>query len=324
MREKADLHLHLDGSLSVSLVQRLLAESGETPDTEQLKNMLMVPADCRNLTDYLKCFDLPVRILQSRQALCAAGEDLTERLGKQGLTYAEIRFAPQLHTERGLTQEMAVEAVSEGIGNGLKKCPGLRAGLLLCMMVTGEPKANEETAELACALKGQGVAGLDLAGAEGAVPMETFRPFFRKAYAMDVPFTIHAGECGDYENIRTAVSFGARRIGHGCAAQYSEECMELLKREGILLEMCPTSNLQTRAVNRIGEHPIRKFFDRGIRVSVNTDNMTVSCTDLEQEYALLKTAFGFTENEIRQMNQWACEAGFAHCTSTTKNKFLIH
>lgn len=309
-REKADLHIHLDGSLSPELVERFLRESGEIWDGAELRSMLTVPAGCKSLVEYLRRFDLPLKVLQKERQLEEATEDLVFRLGQQGLAYGEIRFAPQLHGELGMSQQQAVEAVLAGMKKGLEKSPGLELGILLCMMVTGEPSANEETVELAGAYHGKGVVGLDLAGAEGAVPMESFRYLFERAGRTGVPFTIHAGECGDAENIKKAVSFGAARIGHGCAAIRDSECMELLRRERIVLEMCPTSNLQTKAVESIQEHPIRKFLEYGIRVTVNTDNMTVSDTNLEKEYALLERGLGFTREEIRMMNQDARAAGF--------------
>lgn len=308
--EKVDLHLHLDGSLSPELVERFLRESGEARDSRELKEMLTVPADCKSLVEYLQRFELPLKVLQGERQLEMATEELAERLGRQGLTYGEIRFAPQLHGERGMTQQQAVEAVLAGMKRGLERSPGLELGILLCMMVTGDPAANEETVELAGAYGGKGVVGLDLAGAEGAVPMESFRPLFEKAGRMGTPFTIHAGECGDAENIKKAVSFGTARIGHGCAAIKDRACMELLRRENIVLEMCPISNLQTKAVKSIQEHPIRRFFEYGIRVTVNTDNMTVSQTNLDREYALLEKELGFTREEIGKMNQDARAAGF--------------
>ncbi len=309
-REKVDLHLHLDGSLSPALVERFLKEAGRECNLEDLKKKLSVPPGCQSLEEYLECFGLPLQVLQKKENLEAAAEDLVHTLSSQGLTYAEIRFAPQLHQEEGMSQLQAVEAAISGLNRGLGACPSLQACLLLCMMVNGEDKENEETVELAAAFHGKGVGGLDLAGPEGRVPMEHFRPFFAKAGRMGVPFTIHAGECGDPENIKKAVSFGASRIGHGCAAIRDRECMELLRREGILLEMCPTSNLQTQAVTDIRKHPIRTFLEFGIRVSVNTDNMTASGTTLDQEYALLERELQFTPEEIRHMNEDARKAAF--------------
>lgn len=307
---KIDLHLHLDGSLSYECFQELARENELALTEQEIQEAVTVSPGCTSLVEYLKCFDLPTRLLQTERALTLAAYDLIRQLEKQGLCYAEIRFAPQLHTAGSLTQQQAVEAVLHGVQLAKEANFHIQIGILLCMMVTGPFKANEETAQLAVAYQKKGVAGLDLAGAEGAVPLSNFEPLFHLAYQSSLPFTIHAGECGDYENINKAVSFGARRIGHGCAARFSEDCMNLLQKEQIALEMCPTSNLQTKAVPSLSQHPIRQFFNRGILVTVNTDNMTVSHTSLETEYQLLQNQFHFTEEELRRMNENAAKAAF--------------
>lgn len=340
---KTDLHLHLDGSLPLPVIRQLLQEEQEPLTDQEILSQISVGKDCHSLQEYLQCFSLPTRLLQSAHALTISSLSLIRQLNAEGLTYTEIRFAPQLHTQRGLSQEDAVNAVLEGAALAQKEGCAVSVGILLCMLVTGDMQANAETAELAAAFvqdrrrrgggrkplsaakSGQtgkeaegfpgavlthGVVGLDLAGAEGAVPIERFAPLFQAAYRADVPLTIHAGECGSVENIEKAVSYGARRIGHGCAAHLSESCMQLLRHERIVLEMCPTSNLQTKAVASPEEHPIRQFFDYGIPVTVNTDNRTVSNTNLEKEYRLLKEHLHFTDAELQQMNDTALQAAF--------------
>ena len=258
----------------------------------------------------MQCFELPTRLLQTEKALTLSTFDLIRNLEAQDLFYAELRFAPQHYTKQGLTQQQTVAAVLKGVDMAKKAGFHIRIGILLCMLVNGSPADNQETAELAVAYKDIGIAGLDLAGPESAVPMSEFQLLFHFAYQSGLPFTIHAGECGDYENISRAISFGARRIGHGCAARFSEECMRLLEKEQIVLEMCPTSNVQTKAVPTLAEHPIRMFFDRGIAVTVNTDNMTVSNTTLDKEYELLKKQFHFTDQELAKMSQTALRGAF--------------
>ncbi len=308
--KKVDLHLHLDGSLSYPLVQNLIKKNGKDMSLEEIKFSLSVNPSCRNLREYLQCFDIPSMILQSSDALTYATYDLITRLEESGLVYAEIRFAPQLHTMNGMTQEQAVQSVLKALDMAHNNNLHIQLGVLLCMMVTGLPHANQTTAELAIAYKNKGVVGLDLAGAEGSVPMSSFESLFHLAYKADIPFTIHAGECGSYDNISKAISFGAKRIGHGCAAYLSEECMNLLRNEHIVIETCPSSNLQTRAVKDILHHPIKIFLEKGIAVTVNTDNMTVSNTTLEQEYALLKDAFGFSDEDFHTMNETSLKAAF--------------
>lgn len=241
-RLETDLHLHLDGSLSIDTVKLLAAQIGYDFEGQGGRESLVAGENCESLVDYLKCFDLPGMLLQTEEALELASCDLTERLASQGLILSEIRFAPQLHMGKGLTKEKAVEAVIRGVKRGAGKSR-IKAGILLCSMVNGSDRENEETFELARAYLGKGVVGLDLAGPEGLIPMEHFEPLFKAAGRKGIPFTIHAGECGDYENIIKAVHYGAKRIGHGCAAIRSEACMDLLKKEKITLEMCVVSNL---------------------------------------------------------------------------------
>lgn len=308
-RLETDLHLHLDGSLSVEAVKRLAEMTGYDFEGQRIEPLLTVGSHCESLPDYLRCFELPGKLLQTEEALEFAAFDLMKRLTGQGVLYAEIRFAPQLHRKKGMSQQQAVEAVIKGVTKGNERFP-IHAGVLLCAMVNGEDKENEETMALAKAYLGRGVVGADIAGPEGFVPMAHFEPLFQGAYRAGVPFTIHAGECGDYDNVARAVSYGAKRIGHGCAAVKSEACMELLKKEKITLEMCVVSNLQTKAVERVEDHPLKRFYDQGIRVTYNTDNMTVSGTSLEREAELIRKRLGFTEEELAVMNRYAIEAAF--------------
>ena len=307
---KIDLHLHIDGSLSLPCFQTLASYVGLSITDAQIRKAVMVSDTCQSLPEYLQCFELPTRLLQTEKALTLSTLDLIRNLEAQGLFYAELRFAPQHYTRQGLTQQQTVAAVLKGVDMAKKAGFHIRIGILLCMLVNGSPADNQETAELAVAYKDIGIAGLDLAGPESAVPMSEFESLFHFAYQSGLPFTIHAGECGDYENISRAISFGARRVGHGCAARFSEECMRLLEKEQIILEMCPTSNVQTKAVPALSEHPIRMFFDRGIAVTVNTDNMAVSDTTLDKEYALLKKQFHFTDQELAKMSQTALRGAF--------------
>lgn len=307
---KIDLHLHIDGSLSLPCFQTLASNVGLSMTDAQIRKAVMVSDTCQNLPEYLQCFELPTRLLQTEKALTLSTFDLIRNLEAQGLFYAELRFAPQHYTRQGLTQQQTVAAVLKGVDMAKKAGFHIQIGILLCMLVNGSPADNQETAELAVAYKDIGIAGLDLAGPESAVPMSEFQLLFHFAYQSGLPFTIHAGECGDYENISRAISFGTRRIGHGCAARFSEECMRLLEKEQIVLEMCPTSNVQTKAVPTLAEHPIRMFFDRGIAVTVNTDNMTVSNTTLDKEYELLKKQFHFTDQELAKMSQTALRGAF--------------
>lgn len=300
-----DLHLHLDGSLSPETTEKLCALQG-APFSEALKRKLSCPKDCRDLNEYLACFSLPCSLLQTGEALSFAAESLCRELGEEGHCYAEIRFAPQKHTEKGLSQGQAVEAVLQG----MKKSAFPARLILCCMRGEGNEKDNFETLETAAAFLQKGVCAVDLAGAEALYPTENFSGLFTKARALGLPFTIHAGEAAGAESIRYAVEFGARRIGHGVRAVEDASLCALLAERKIPLELCPTSNLNTRVFHEIREFPLRKLLSRGVPVTINSDNRTVSATNVREELLLLKRAFSLSEAEIHALLLSAVSAAF--------------
>ncbi len=311
---KIDLHVHLDGSLRPSTVWELAKEQGirlPVSSKEELSCCLRVPEDCNNLTEYLKCFDLPLLVLQRREAIERVVFELCEDLAGQGLTYAEIRFAPQLSLEGGMNMDEVVEAAIDGMNRGLTEYPSLHAGLLLCFMRGKENDLlNDRTLETAKKYFGKGVVGVDLAGAEALFPTENYRELFRRVREAGIKYTIHAGEAAGPESVRCALDFGAKRLGHGVRAVEDKELVERLVQEKITLEVCPTSNLHTKLAKDPYSHPIRTLFDQGVRVTVNTDNMTVSDTTLEKEYNFLKQYYNFTDSEIAKIQEYAREAAF--------------
>lgn len=289
-----DLHLHLDGSLTPETIIRLAEMSGAvlpTYDRDGLLKYLSIGTECGDLNEYLKCFDIPLSVLQSAETLEFAAYSLCRELKESKMLYSEIRFAPQLHTEKGLTQENAVRAVVRGVEKS-----GFFANVILCCMRGDKNKdENIETVKTAEKFLGNGVAAVDLAGAEGLFKTERFGDLFELAKSLCIPFTIHAGEADGADSVRRAAEFGARRIGHGIRAAEDDRVTELLKEKDIYLELCPTSNIQTKAVSRIEKYPILKFIDSGIGVTVNTDNMVVSGTNIRKEFDLLKKYFDIDE-----------------------------
>ena len=307
-----DLHLHLDGSLPPALVLELAKEQGvELPGLDQagVRRLLSVPEDCESLNDYLRCFDLPLKILQSEEALDRAAYELGRTLGEQGLLYAEVRFAPQLHGARGLSQGRAVEAARRGLQRAVKERPGFSAQLILCCMLGGRDEENRETVRVAEKYLGSGVCAADLAGAEALYPTENYRELFAGARALGVPFTIHAGEAAGPQSVREAISMGAARIGHGVRSLEDPELLSLLAESRIPLELCYTSNLQTKAVSSPEAFPLRQYLRQGICATLNTDNLTVSQTTLRGEYGKLE-ALGLTEEEESALMKNAVEAAF--------------
>ena len=314
MDKLIELHLHLDGSLRPETVWELAKEQNIkllANTVDEVRDQMQVPEDCRTLEEYLTRFDLPLLVLQTREALERAAFELTEDLAKEGVTYAEIRFAPQLSIKGGMTQEQAVEAAIEGVKHGMEQYPSIRVGLILCCM-RGEDNEewNLQTVEAAKKYLGDVVCAVDIAGAESLYPTERFAPVFEKVREYGLPSTIHAGEAAGPESMKTALAFGAKRIGHGVAAVEDPELVRRLIEEQITLEVCVTSNYQTKVVPSIEAHPIRRLFNAGVRVTVNSDNRTVSNTNVRKELDILRNVFGFKEQEIEKMEEYAWEARF--------------
>lgn len=314
MDKLIELHLHLDGSLRPETVWELAKEQNiklPTNTVDEVRDQMQVPEDCRTLEEYLTRFDLPLLVLQTREALERAAFELTEDLAKEGVTYAEIRFAPQLSIKGGMTQEQAVEAAIEGVKRGMEQYPSIRVGLILCCM-RGEDNEewNLQTVETAKKYLGDVVCAVDIAGAESLYPTERFAPVFEKVREYGLPSTIHAGEAAGPESMKTALAFGAKRIGHGVAAVEDPKLVRRLIEEQITLEVCVTSNYQTKVVPSIEAHPIRRLFNAGVRVTVNSDNRTVSNTNVRKELDILRNVFGFKEQEIEKMEEYAWEARF--------------
>ncbi len=308
-----DLHLHLDGSLAPEDVLQLAKLSGiclPRENADALRPLLEAEPDCQNLGEYLEKFDLPLQVLQTEQTISLSVYLLLKRLAMQGLCYAEIRFAPQLHTARGLTQMQVVDAAAEGLQKGVCDT-GMPAQLILCCMrFDNNQDANFETIRVAKAYLDRGVCAADLAGNEAANPAQWYAPVFSLADELGVPFIIHAGEAAGPESIRQALTLGARRIGHGVRAMEDPALMAELAQKKVPLETCFTSNLQTKAVAGADSYPLAAFLNMGIPATINTDNMTVSATDLKQEYLLLQKQFGLSDARLQETACSAADAAF--------------
>lgn len=308
-----DLHLHFDGSLLPRTVLELAREQGirlpaEEPD--ELKLFLTAPEDCKSLNEYLEKFDLPLLVLQTKEAIRKGMYTLVSSLKEQGMLYAEIRFAPQLHTRKGLSQEQVVKAAVLGMQEAMAGSFFKAKLILCCMRGADNREENLQTVRTAAAFLGRGVAAADLAGAEALYPTADYEEVFALARELSLPFTIHAGEADGAESVEAAIRMGASRIGHGVRAGEDASLLEELRERRIPLEMCPSSNVQTKAVPSLLEHPILEFLRKGLTVTVNTDNMTVSDTTVEREFGLLREKLGMTQEEHRQLLLNAADAAF--------------
>lgn len=304
-----DLHLHLDGSLSVATVRELAEMQGieVVQDDNELRKHLQVSDDCSDLNEYLEKFDFPCSLLQTSEAIAKSVYNLQEELKSQGLSYAEIRFAPQLHLLKGLTQTEVVEAAIEGLN-----ASDFKANLILCCMRgDNNQQQNLETVRVAARYLGKGVCAIDLAGAEALYKTAEFEELFHLASELGVPFTIHAGEADGPDSVRDALRFGAKRIGHGVRSVADRELLCILKEEGITLELCPTSNLNTNIFPDLAHYPLPALLDADVKITINTDNITVSNVTLQGEWEKVVKEFSLKPDQIRTLRENAVEASFA-------------
>ena len=296
--KKIELHLHLDGSVRVSTIEELL-------DKNNLEKELVVDENTKSLTDYLKKFDLPIKVMQSKENLIRISKELCEDLIKDNVIYAEIRFAPNFHTKEGLSLDEVVSSVLLGLDN-----KNIKTNLILCMMRGDSYENNKNIIDLAIKYRNKGVCGIDLAGDEAKYSTSLYKNLFSYALGNNLNITIHAGEAGTSKEVKDAISYGAKRIGHGIKIINDDEVINLVKQKQIPLEICPTSNVQTCNVDNIMNHPIKKLFDRNILVTINTDNRTVSNTRLNKEYKLLEEYLNFTREDFIKMNLIAIDKSF--------------
>ncbi len=289
---KVELHCHLDGSIYLDVMKELAAAAKKPLELSEseLRRRLVVPEHCTSLAEYLERFELPLEYLSVPDCFRIAAYGLMAHAAAEGVCYMEIRFAPSLSVTAEMTAGDIVQSVIDGIRLA-EQDYDIRGNVLICFM-RHEPVADN--IRLLHELKkfyGSGVCGIDTAGNEAAFPMSSQRELFEEARALGIPFTIHAGECGSADNIREAVELGAKRIGHGIAMKDAPGVRRLCAERQIGIEMCPTSNVQTKAIDDICNYPIEQFLKEGLKVTINTDNRVVSDTSMTQELELVYEQF---------------------------------
>ncbi|MER5750129.1 adenosine deaminase [Streptomyces sp. NPDC002088] len=319
---KAVLHDHLDGGLRPATVVELAAEVGHTlptTDPDALAAWYYDAANSGDLVRYIATFEHTLAVLQNREGLLRTAEEYVLDLAADGVVYAEVRYAPELMLNGGLTLNEVVETVQEGLAAGMAKAAAVgtpvRVGTLLCGMRMFDRVG--EAAELAVAYRDAGVVGFDIAGAEDGFPPADHLAVFEHLRRESVPFTIHAGEAHGLPSIHQALQVcGAQRIGHG--VRITEDIVDgklghlagWVRDRRVALEMCPTSNLQTGAATSIAEHPITALKDLGFRVTLNTDNRLVSGTTMTREMSLLVEQAGWTLEDLRTVTVNAVKSAF--------------
>jgi adenosine deaminase len=323
---KVLLHDHLDGGPRPRTVIELARETGYDglpqrllADADELTKALTAGAHRGHLNLYLDAFRHTVGVMQTREALTRVAAECAEDLAQDGVVYAEVRFAPELHTERGLSMSDVVEAVLEGFRQGSEGQPVRVYGLLTAMRTAAR---SAEIAELAVRYRDQGVVGFDIAGAEAGSPPSRHLDAFGYIHRENFHTTIHAGEGFGLPSIWEAVQYcGADRLGHGVRiidditiGESGEARLgrlaSYIRDKRIPLEMCPTSNVQTGAAPSIAEHPIRVLRQLKFRVTVNTDNRLMSQVTLSEEFHRLVTEFGYGWPDIEWLTINAMKSAF--------------
>ncbi len=317
-----ELHLHLDGSLSIKNARELAKLEGvELPASDaELKERLTVSPGCKDLNEYLTKFDLPGSLLQSAAALELGMFNLCNELVDLGLIYAEIKFAPQLHLQKGLTQEDAVQAAIRGMQKS-----NLKGSIILACMRSGEDNhaANFETVRLAKKYLGKCVCATDLAGAEAPFPNENYAEEFKLARELGVPFTMHSGEARGAQSVGVALDYGASRIGHGVRSLEDPAVIKRLVENKITLEVCPKSNIDTCIFKDFNEVPIQKFRELGVLVALSSDDMAVSDTNIRLEYENIARAFNLSNKDIKELMLNGANAVFADEATKAELRKLI-
>jgi adenosine deaminase len=309
---KAELHVHLDGSLRPATMIDLARDTGTVlpaDDAEALGDYMHV-REGRDLVDYLARFDVTLALMQSAPAIERIAYELAEDAARENIRYIEVRFCPELNTRGGLTGEEALEAALSGLRRA-ELDHDITTGVIVCGLRNLPVQVSIAMAELAVAYRHRGVIALDLAGAERGHPPIDHQPAFEIAAAANLAITIHAGEAFGPASIHQAIhACSARRIGHGTRLFEDADLMRYVNDFRIPLEICLTSNVQTRAATSIAEHPLRTFYDHGLVVTLNTDNRLMSGTTLTDEYMHAHRELGFTWDDICEVTVMSFESAF--------------
>jgi adenosine deaminase len=309
---KAELHVHMDGSLRPETMLDLASDQGRSmpfDDPDALREYMHVK-DARNLVEYLERFEVTLSVMQSGEALERIAYELAADLAAENVLYAEIRYSPLLNTREGLPLTEAVDAPLRGLRRAEKDF-GIRTQIIICGIRNMEPATSRDLADLTVAYKHRGVVAFDLAGAEYNYPAKKHKDAFYTVINKNMATTIHAGEAYGPESIHQALHYcRANRIGHGTRLHEDPDLLEYIKNFRIPLEICLTSNVQTRAAPGFAEHPLRRYYDEDLVLSINTDNRLMSATTLTEEYWRAHTYQRFSWDELVDLSLMAFESAF--------------
>jgi len=298
---KTDLHCHLDGSLRLRTILELAErQKVKLPaDTEDgLAQAIHMGGVCKSLEEYLVAFDVTLSVLQTEEALFRSAYELAVDCASENVRYLEVRYSPALHQRRGLKMTTVIDSVLEGL-RVAKRETGIKYGVIVCGIRHMNPQTSVRLAELSVAYKNRGVIGFDLAGAEENFPAKDHKDAFQLILKNNVNCTAHAGEAYGPESIAQAIHFlGAHRIGHGTRLREDGDLLNYVNDHRIPIEVCLSSNVQTGAVSDLPSHPLRFYFDYGLRVTLNTDNRLITDTTVTHEISLAHHHLGFSLEDL--------------------------
>ena len=310
---KTDLHVHLDGSLRLETIAALAQHHRiELPaeDPAGLREAIGCGNQFGSLVEYLRGFAITLKVMQNEESLERVAFELAEDAHRENVRYMEVRYSPMLHTDSGLKLTAVVEAVLEGLRRADRDY-GIVSNVILCGIRNISTESSYQMAELAVAYKNRGGVGFDLAGAEAQYPAKDHRDAFRLVRANNINCTIHAGEAYGPESIHQAIHVcGAHRIGHGCRLRENGDLLHYVNDQRIPLECCPSSNVQTGAAPGLANHPLKLYFDLGLRVTINTDNRLITDTSVSKELYLAHTAMGMSFRDIKRIVLSGFKSGF--------------
>jgi adenosine deaminase len=301
---KTDIHCHLDGCVRPrTLVEMAREQKVKLPTTNlpRLTRSLQAGRRTRNLGDYLEIFKLTLSVLQTQAALRRVAFELGEDAAAENVRHLEVRYSPILHTRKGLKLAAIVDPVLEGLAEA-GTCYGISTGVIICGIRQMDPRHSVALAELAVQYKGRGVLAFDLAGQEKDYPAKEHRDAFQLILKNNINSTVHAGEAFGPASIGQALHYcGAHRIGHGTRLREDADLMRYVNDHRIPLEVCLSSNVQTRTVPSLKSHPFHYYYKQGIRVTLNTDSRLVSATSMTKELALAVRAFHLSPYEVKRI-----------------------
>ncbi|WP_281561634.1 adenosine deaminase [Thalassomonas sp. RHCl1] len=311
---KIDLHCHLDGSVrpqTIIELARLQGLSLPSEDIDEIKALMVAPETCPNLDEYLSRFELPLSVMQTQEAIERISYEVFEDAAKENVKYLEVRFGPQLHQQQGLTFKQIIDSAVKGMRKA-EKLYDIHGNYILSILRTFAKDKINDIIDAGAKHLNDGVVAFDLAGSELPGFCHEFIPYAQYAIEKGYRVTIHAGEQGSGQNVHDAVSLlGAERIGHGIHIKGHQQAYDLVKNQAIALETCPSSNVQTKAVDALSDHPVKAFHKDGVLITINTDNRTVSNTTMTDEVRKVVEEFNLSQQEYFDIYKVSVEHSFA-------------